>query len=221
MHLFGLKLGRLATATGTPRRTSLQHTYAVPLQGANPQVSIAPIKNQEVDALHQDDLLGEADVYWTYGKWHDAMQIYEWWIGNYGVGISNDVARKYLDCAAKAMDFEAFYRMMRKLIDQNVDRVFLQDMAVFGIMRDPSNFDLIGIAEEVNVDESRIISIAQKVWIPRKHRVSAKRTSGNAIGMMRAGLQPAQHPHISIHVNRQVQALRWLSLPMAKIMTAP
>ena len=127
--------------------------------------------SQEVDRLLDDDLLGEADVYWTYGKWHDAMQIYEWWIGNHGSGTSNEVARKYLDCAAKAMDFDAFYRMMRRLIDQHVDQAFLQDMAVFGLMRDPSNFDLIGIAEAVNVEESRIISIAQKV-------VDAEKTPG-------------------------------------------
>ena len=88
-------------------------------------------KNQEVDPLEASDLLGEADVYWTYGKWHDAMQIYEWWISNNGTGPGNEVAlqataRKYLDCAAKAMDFDAFTRMMRKLIDQQVDAVFLQ-----------------------------------------------------------------------------------------------
>ncbi|EGQ61532.1 hypothetical protein GGI1_07217, partial [Acidithiobacillus sp. GGI-221] len=40
----------------------------------------------------------------------------------------NEVARKYLDCAAKAMDFDAFYRMMRRLIDRGVDHGFLQDM---------------------------------------------------------------------------------------------
>ena len=116
-----------------------------------------------MDALVADDLLGEADVYWTYGKWHDAMQIYEWWIGNHGTGSGNEIARKYLDCAAKAMDFDAFYRMMRRLIDQEVSQEFLQDMAVFGLMRDPSNFDLIGLAEAVGVEESRIIGIAQKV----------------------------------------------------------
>ena len=134
-------------------------------------------KNQEVDALAADDLLGEADVYWTYGKWHNAMHIYEWWIGNHGTGSAlagggpNEVARKYLDCAAKAMDFNAFCRMMRRLIDLKVEQAFLQNMAVFGLMRDPSNFDLIGIAEAVDVEESRIISIAQKV-------VDAEKTPG-------------------------------------------
>jgi hypothetical protein len=126
---------------------------------------------QDVDHLVTDDLLGEADVYWTYGKWHDAMQIYEWWIGNNGSGPANEVARKYLDCAAKAMDFDAFYRMMRKLIDLQVEQAFLQDMVVFGLMRDPGNFDLIGIAEVIEVEESRIISIAQKV-------VDAEKTPG-------------------------------------------
>ena len=48
---------------------------------------------------------------------------------------------------------------------------FLQDMAVFGLMRDPSNFDLIGLAEEVDVEESRIIGIARKV-------VDAEKTPG-------------------------------------------
>ena len=131
----------------------------------------APAAVQEVDSLTTDDLLGEADVYWTYGKWHDAMHIYEWWIGNNGAGLANEVARKYLDCAAKAMDFDAFYRMMRRLIDQHVDQAFLQDMVVFGLMRDPGNFDLIGLAEAVEVEESRIISIAQKV-------VDAEKTPG-------------------------------------------
>ncbi|MFA6180501.1 hypothetical protein [Acidithiobacillus sp.] len=143
---------------------------------AIPQVTIALPKNQEVDSLAADDLLGEADVYWTYGKWHDAMQIYEWWIGNNGSGPANEVAlqavaRKYLDCAAKAMDFDAFYRMMRRLIDQQVDQAFLQDMVIFGLMRDPGNFDLIGLAEAVEVEESRVISIAQKV-------VDAEKTPG-------------------------------------------
>lgn len=167
MKLFGLKFGSvpLAATGNTKADQSPARIYA------NPQVAIALPKNQEVDNLATDDLLGEADVYWTYGKWHDAMLIYEWWIGNNGAGLGNDVARKYLDCAAKAMDFEAFCRMMEKLIGQNADRAFLHDMAVFGLMRDPSNFDLIGIAEEVDVEESRIISIAQKV-------VDAEKTPG-------------------------------------------
>lgn len=179
MKLFGLKFGSgpLAATGNTKADQSSARIYAIPLQalqaatGANPQVAIALPKNQEVDNLATDDLLGEADVYWTYGKWHDAMLIYEWWICNNGAGIGNDVARKYLDCAAKAMDFDAFCRMMEKLIGQNADQVFLQDMAVFGLMRDPSNFDLIGIAEAVDVEESRIISIAQKV-------VDAEKTPG-------------------------------------------
>jgi len=167
VKLFGLKFGSvpLAATGNTEADQSPARIHA------NPQVAIALPKNQEVDSLATDDLLGEADVYWTYGKWHDAMQIYEWWIGNNGDGPANEVARKYLDCAAKAMDFEAFCRMMEKLIDQNADQAFLQDMAVFGLMRDPSNFDLIGIAEAVEVEESRIISIAQKV-------VDAEKTPG-------------------------------------------
>ncbi|MBU2844644.1 MAG: hypothetical protein ACYC45_10850 [Acidithiobacillus ferriphilus] len=167
MKLFGLKFGSvpLAATGNTKADQSPARIYA------NPQVAIALPKNQEVNNLATDDLLGEADVYWTYGKWHDAMPIYEWWIGNNGAGLGNDVARKYLDCAAKAMDFEAFCRMMEKLIGQNADQAFLQNMAVFGLMRDPSNFDLIGIAEAVDVEESRIISIAQKV-------VDAEKTPG-------------------------------------------
>ena len=182
MKLFGLKFDSvpLAAAALQAARGNTKADQSPARIYANPQVAIAlPLqalqaatganpKNQEVDNLATDDLLGEADVYWTYGKWHDAMQIYEWWIGNNGTGSGNEVAlqataRKYLDCAAKAMDFEAFYRMMEKLIGQNADQAFLQDMAVFGLMRDPSNFDLIGIAEAVEVEESRIISIAQKV----------------------------------------------------------
>jgi hypothetical protein len=167
VKLFGLKFGSvpLAATGNTKADQSPARIYA------NPQVAIALPKNQEVNNLATDDLLGEADVYWTYGKWHDAMPIYEWWIGNNGAGLGNDVARKYLDCAAKAMDFEAFCRMMEKLIGQNADQAFLQNMAVFGLMRDPSNFDLIGIAEAVDVEESRIISIAQKV-------VDAEKTPG-------------------------------------------
>jgi hypothetical protein len=164
LQLFGLTVGKGA-----------KDRYAVQREPEHPHVSRTQtpttVSKQEVDHLADEDLLGEADVYWTYGKWHDAMQIYEWWIGNHGAGISNEVARKYLDCAAKAMDFDAFYRMMRRLIDRGVDHGFLQDMAVFGLMRDPSNFDLIGIAEAVDVEESRIISIAQKV-------VDAEKTPG-------------------------------------------
>ena len=170
MKLFGLSVGKIARErhrgqieTGHPRRPGNTWTFST-------------ASTQEVDPLEASDLLGEADVYWTYGKWHDAMQIYEWWIGNDGTGPGNEAAlqataRKYLDCAAKAMDFDAFARMMRRLIDQQVDQTFLQDMAVFGLMRDPSNFDLIGLAEEVDVEESRIIGIAQKV-------VDAEKTPG-------------------------------------------
>lgn len=164
MQIFGLTVGKGA-----------KDRYAVQREPEHPHVSRTQtpttVSKQEVDHLADEDLLGEADVYWTYGKWHDAMQIYEWWIGNHGAGASNEVARKYLDCAAKAMDFDAFYRMMHRLIDRGVDQGFLQDMAVFGLMRDPSNFDLIGIAEAVEVEESRIISIAQKV-------VDAEKTPG-------------------------------------------
>ena len=170
MKLFGLKSWR-------ERRIEAVSEEDVDAELSNIKVYTGPQapwitpKYQEVDCLAADDLLGEADVYWTYGKWHDAMPIYEWWIGNNGAGLGNDVARKYLDCAAKAMDFEAFCRMMEKLIGQNADQAFLQNMAVFGLMRDPSNFDLIGIAEAVDVEESRIISIAQKV-------VDAEKTPG-------------------------------------------
>ncbi|WP_156103889.1 hypothetical protein [Acidithiobacillus ferrivorans] len=143
-----------------------------------------------------DDLLGEADVYWTYGKWHDAMQIYEWWIGNNGAGPANEVAlqavaRKYLDCAAKAMDFDAFYRMMRRLIDLQVEQAFLQDMVVFGLMRDPGNFDLIGLAEAVEVEESRVISIAQKVVdaekTPSQRKSDLWKRNRNDAGRLAAG----------------------------------
>ncbi len=165
MQLFGLNIGRAPKSAGADAiLIDTARKYGEPSTSA-------PVSVQEVDHLAEDDLLGEADVYWTYGKWHDAMQIYEWWIGNNGTGSGNEVARKYLDCAAKAMDFDAFYRMMRRLIGQHADQTFLQDMAVFGLMRDPSNFDLIGIAEAVEVEESRIISIAQKV-------VDAEKTPG-------------------------------------------
>ena len=199
MKLFGLKFDSVPLAAtalqaargNTKAEQSPAHIYvnpqvaiALPLQGANP-------KNQEVDNLATDDLLGEADVYWTYGKWHDAMQIYEWWIGNHGDDASNEVARKYLDCAAKAMDFDAFCRMMEKLIGQNADQAFLQDMAVFGLMRDPSNFDLIGIAEAVEVEESRIISIAQKVVdvekTPGQRKADLWKRNRNDAGRLAAG----------------------------------
>ncbi len=170
----------MANAPETQDTVSRRPSTRIP---QSPQYG-SPPQHQDVDQLAADDLLGEADVYWTYGKWHDAMQIYEWWIGNNGIRPTvasrsvdlqsvdlQSVARKYLDCAAKAMDFEAFCRMMEKLIEQKVDQVFLQDMAVFGLMRDPSNFDLIGIAETVEVEENRIISIAQKV-------VDAEKTPG-------------------------------------------
>ena len=170
MQLFGLKIRR-EKRTEAIREEVMDADLSNIKIYTGPQAPWMTPKDQEVDCLATDDLLGEADVYWTYGKWHAAMQIYEWWVGSNGTGPAHEVARKYLDCAAKAMDFEAFYRMMRKLIDQNVDRGFLQDMAVFGLMRDPSNFDLIGIAETVEVEESRIISIAQKV-------VDAEQTPG-------------------------------------------
>ncbi len=82
MKLFGLKFGSvpLAATGNTEADQSSARIYV------NPQVAIALPKNQEVDNLATDDLLGEADVYWTYGKWHDAMLIYEWWIGNNGGG---------------------------------------------------------------------------------------------------------------------------------------
>ena len=182
MQLFGLTVGKIAKE----RHRGQIETEHPRCPGNTRTFSTA--STQEVDPLAASDLLGEADVYWTYGKWHDAMQIYEWWIGNNGAGPGNEaalqaVARKYLDCAAKAMDFDAFARMMRRLIDQQADQAgctshpsmglqaFLQDMAVFGLMRDPSNFDLIGLAEEVDVEESRIISIARKV-------VDAEKTPG-------------------------------------------
>ncbi|MBU2764914.1 hypothetical protein HAP94_01580 [Acidithiobacillus ferrivorans] len=184
--------GKALAATGNTETGNTEAEQSPARIYAIPQIAIVLPKNQEVDHLATDDLLGEADVYWTYGKWHDAMQIYEWWISSNGTGPTlagsdrnevalhavalqavalQAVARKYLDCAAKAMDFDAFYRMMRKLIDLQVEQAFLQDMVVFGLMRDPGNFDLIGLAEVVEVEESRIISIAQKV-------VNAEKTPG-------------------------------------------
>ncbi len=163
MAFFGVNIRQ---KNGSQRNEKTE--IAFPQLNASPQVELAKPKYQEVDTLAVDDLLSEADVYWTYGKWHDAMQIYDWWITSNGnsSGLANrinDVARKYLDCAVKAMDFDAFQRMMWQLIDQGVDKDFLREMAVFGLMRDPSNFDIIGIAEAVDVDENRIISIAQKM----------------------------------------------------------
>lgn len=175
MRLFGLNIGGGAPVKSgmdddTP--VSAIHDVSVEPRMVTGEASTGQTSvKQEVDSLVADDLLGEADVYWTYGKWHDAMPIYEWWILHNGSDPANEVARKYLDCTAKAMDFDAFHRMMRSLIERRIDRTFLQEMAIFGLMRDPSNFDLIGIAETVEVEESRIIRIAQKV-------VDAEKTSG-------------------------------------------
>ena len=74
------------------KRLHLHQRHYISLKGeaSTGQTSV----KQEVDSLVADDLLGEADVYWTYGKWHDAMQIYEWWILHNGSDPANEVARK-------------------------------------------------------------------------------------------------------------------------------
>jgi hypothetical protein len=133
----------------------------------------------KVDDLDSSDLLSEADVYWTYGKWGDAMQIYAWWIMSNTDRMVAPVVEKYLDCCVKAMDFESFGVMMERIMPLRSSRNgvtddFLRKMAVIGVLHKPDDFNLIAIAEAVGVEESRLISIAEKVVEEEKTPVQKK-----------------------------------------------
>lgn len=54
---------------------------ATTLQGASSSPGATPTSPQaDVRDLDGEDLLAEAEVYWTYGHWRNAMDLYYWWI---------------------------------------------------------------------------------------------------------------------------------------------
>lgn len=120
-------------------------------------------KTAELDG---DDILAEADVYWTYGKWWDAIDLYKWWINAYGIGEDNKVGFKYFECCVKASAEEPLLKMARQLIAKNTNNQmdeFLKSVAIMGLMYNPSSFELIKLANDVHVEADKIEAIAVKV----------------------------------------------------------
>lgn len=120
-------------------------------------------KTSELDG---DDILAEADVYWTYGKWWDAIDLYKWWINANGTGDDNKVALRYFECCVKASAEEPLIKMARQLMaDDSANHMaeFLKNVAIMGLMYNPSSFELIKLANDVNVEADKIESIAVKV----------------------------------------------------------
>lgn len=135
------------------------HGFAsAPLPGANPIPPQADVRD-----LDGEDLLAEAEVYWTYGHWRDAMDLYRWWIHAHGTGPDHRTGRQFFDCCIHAAAMDAFVEMLDHLWNQRCPAAFLQEMAVMGLMHDPGNFDLIRWANDLEVESGKIEAIAYRV----------------------------------------------------------
>ncbi len=121
--------------------------------------------------LSMDDMLAEADVYWTYGKWHDALMIYQWWLSAAGLGapfresdreIQSRVARNAVDCAVQARDANLCEAILTGLDASEYPQQFLAEQGIHALRADPGNFFLIEFCNRFEASAEEIERIVEK-----------------------------------------------------------
>lgn len=152
----------------------------------------------EVLDIKPEDMLAEADVYWTYGKFHDALAIYQWWITTRGSGqpyfLDNAVqqeliASRLVDCAIQAQDFSLCADILVTLESGCYPKKFLGEQGLIALRHDPGNFFLIEFCNKY-IDDASIEKIVKKESIRNESAADKKaklwkknRTDANKIAI--------------------------------------
>ena len=165
-------------------------------------VEASPVKSSAIDFA---DIIAEADVYWTYGKWHDALVLYRWWMESDGAGSPFDsaasslqmsIAEKAVDCSIRAKDSEFSMELLNILKASKYPEDFILTQSILSLKGDPKNFKLIqfcnqfdgveetikGIIEYEKVKEETVREKKDRMW--KKSALDANRLSTSHISTL-------------------------------------
>lgn len=149
--------------------------------------------------LDLEDMLAEADVYWTYGKFHDALMIYTWWISADGMGTpyhhalfetQKRIATRAIDCAVQAQDFKACEEILMTLRSSAYPDTFMAEQGIYALRHDPGNFFLIEFCNAYEENAEVIEKITERAAIRAESETEKKaklwkknRTDANKIAI--------------------------------------
>ncbi len=171
------KLFRKSASSGFDRKkenTTADKEVTVVQQSQKKNLSTETVTNSQ--SLNMDDMLAEADVYWTYGKFHDALIIYRWWLESDGLGTpytmdtekateQKRVAFRAVDATVQVQDFKLCEIILIVLEKAGYPKEFLAEQGLYALKHDPSNFFLIEYCNNYTEDNATIESIVQKTVI--------------------------------------------------------
>ncbi|WP_241799093.1 hypothetical protein [Acidithiobacillus caldus] len=141
-----------------------------------------PAVPQENVEISVEDLLAEADVYWTYGRFSEALPLYRWWLETTGAGtpfhegksLQLKVARNAVDAATQAQDFAQSVQILKHLQAAGYPESFLAGWGLMALRMDPGNFELIGFCNQFEGIGDDIQGIIKKEEL-RKESAAEKR----------------------------------------------
>ncbi|MGC9128998.1 MAG: hypothetical protein ACP5GA_09760 [Acidithiobacillus sp.] len=147
----------------------------------SPASSASPTSQENVE-IAVEDLLAEADVYWTYGRFSEALPLYRWWLETTGAGTPFDegkslqlkVARNAVDAATQAQDFGQSIEILKHLQSAGYPESFLAGWGLMALRMDPSNFELITFCNQFQGIGDDIQGIIKKEEL-RKESAAEKR----------------------------------------------
>lgn len=124
--------------------------------------------------LSLDDIVAEADVYWTYGRFHEAAVIYQWWLSAEGMGtpyseanatFQKTIAHRAIDSTVQAQDFQLCEDILQGLENAKYPESFLAEQGMLALHHDPGNFFLIDFCNTYEKNPDAIERIIQKMAI--------------------------------------------------------
>lgn len=141
--------------------------------------SSGPGQSSELDF---EDIIAEAEVYWAYGKWHDALALYQWWLEsngagspfNQGISAQKSIAEKAIDCTIQARDSDYTLTILNIIKDAKYPDDFILQQSILALKRDPSNFKLIQFCNYFDDAKDTINSIVKEEEI-RKETMREKK----------------------------------------------
>lgn len=125
----------------------------------------------EILEITFEDMLSEAQVYWTYNKFQDAYNIYSIWLSMNGLGtpFNNDnkenqidIATKCIDCTLQLKNFSLSEDILNLLETSLYPEEFIAKQCLICLKHDPSNFNFIEMANKYIKDADLIENIIQK-----------------------------------------------------------
>jgi len=197
---FGKKKSRATERDPEGGRTTAAASSAPPPAPVAASVATAPtpMAQQNVE-ISVEDLLAEADVYWTYGRFSDALPLYRWWLETTGAGTPFDpgkslqlkVARNAVDAATQAQDFGQCIEILKHLQAAGYPESFLAGWGLMALRVDPGNFELIAFCNQFAGIGDDIQGILKKEEL-RKESAAEKRArlwKRNQLDANRAAVQ--------------------------------